>query len=91
MTYDANNIRVLREDEVDKFPWKMIEVLSDKYIRPVEAVTRGLEVCYLTGVDISYFEDRYLKGDKSVPENETYTLAYIEVLKSERDKSWIVK
>jgi hypothetical protein len=91
MTYDANNIRVLREDEVDKFPWKMIEVLADKYLRPVEAVTRGMEVCYLTGVDISYFEDRYLKGDKSVPENETYTLAYIEVLKSERDKSWIVK
>ncbi|AHK11243.1 hypothetical protein S140_129 [Shewanella sp. phage 1/40] len=90
-TYDAKDIRVLREDEVDKFPWRMIEVLAEKYIHPVEAVRRGLEVCYLTGVDISYFEDRYLKRDKSVPENETFTLAYVEVLRDERTKSWIVR
>lgn len=91
MTYDSNNIRILKEEEINEFPWRMIEVLADKYIKPLEAVTRGLEVCYLTGTPISYFEDRYLKGDKSVPENETYTLAYMEVLLKERDKSWIVK
>ena len=75
----------------EAFPWYMAQVLADKYIHPYEAVQRAIEVCHLTGTDISYFEDRYLKGDKTIPVNETYTLAYMEILLQEREKSWIVK
>jgi hypothetical protein len=89
--YDSHSIKVLSDVEKEDFPWYMAQVLADKYIRPYEAVQRGVEVCHLTGTDISYFEDRYLKGDRSIPENETYSLAYMEILLDERMKSWIVK
>lgn len=41
--------------------------------------------------DVSYFEERYLKGDRSVPENETYTNLYMEILLKERELQWIQK
>ena len=89
--YDAHSIKVLSDIDKEDFPWYKIQVLTDKYVKPYEAIQRGIEVCHLTGTDISYFEDRYLKNDRSVPENETYTLAYKEILLQERDKSWITK
>jgi len=89
--YDSHSIKVLSDVDKEDFPWYMAQVLADKYIRPYEAIQRAMEVCSLTGTDISYFEERYLKGDRSIPENETYSLAYMEILLDERAKAWIVK
>lgn len=83
--YDAQSIKVLKEDEKDRFPWHLIEVLAERYTRPLESVKKGVEVCYAAGVDISYFENRYLKNDRTIPENETYTNIYREMLRDERD------
>lgn len=87
-TYDAKSIKVLKEDEMEAFPWFMIEVLAERYSAPLETVKKGVEVCNIAGVPISYYEDRYLKGDRSIPENETYTNMYKEMLLKERMISW---
>jgi hypothetical protein len=87
--YDSQSIKVMKEDEMTTFPWYLIEVLAERYTAPLEVVKRGVETAYQAGVDVSYYEDRYLKGDRSIPENETFTNTYREMLIKDRNVRWM--
>jgi hypothetical protein len=43
---------------------------------PVKLVERGFSACAQVGVDPSYFVQRYLAGDKTVPFEEDVDAAY---------------
>jgi hypothetical protein len=82
--YNADNIKVLQDQEVlEEMPWVVANSLANEYNKPLDFVQRGLEACELAGVTPNYFIDRYLKGDKTIPVNES--VAYQSKLLQDRD------
>lgn len=47
MTYDEKSIRILREEEIDRFDWSRTTRLADEYHLPLEWVKRGFEAVFL--------------------------------------------
>ena len=76
MSYTASDIKILSEDELDAFPFHLIEKWSSIYHKPVEWLKRALEACYEYGYDVSIFEDKYLKGI-DVPKDKNFEEFYI--------------
>ena len=79
MTYDASSIKVLSQDEIRKTQaWALSGALSVEYpTTPVHIIQKGLQVVDLLGEEyLSYFIERYLKGDRSIPISETFSEAY---------------
>lgn len=69
---------------MEHFPYHLIEILAEKYVKPLEAVKKGVEVSYLSGTHISYYENRYLKWDKSVEVIPEFTDCYLELMHNKR-------
>lgn len=80
MTYSAANIKI---EEDPQFDYLKIRELSEKYNRPEVFVKRGFEACRLARVDPSYFIQRYLDGDRSIPVNQDVADISRELQKSE--------
>jgi len=75
-TYNASDIKILREHELDVFPWHEIETLAEKHKKDVDWVRRGFEACYQIGMSPQFFIDKYiLKHDlpKSVELEQVFT------------------
>jgi hypothetical protein len=67
-TYDEHSIQILTQPEVaEKFEWAEIGALARQYKTPIKLIQRGFAACAQVGVDPSYFVQRYLAGDRSVP------------------------
>jgi hypothetical protein len=82
--YDASCIKILSNQEVlAEMPWIRAQSLANEYNKPLDFIERGLEACELAGVTPNYFIDRYLKGDKTIPVNES--VAYQSKLLQDRD------
>jgi hypothetical protein len=70
--YTADNIKILSNQEaVEDMPWLQIESLAKRYNKDVDFVKRGIEACLLADVSPNYFIDRYLKGNKDIPVDES--------------------
>lgn len=65
-SYTAANIRI---EDTPEHDFTLVYDLADTYNKPVEFIKHGIEACRLAEVSESYFIDRYLKGDKSIPLN----------------------
>jgi len=67
MTYNADSIKVLNQEESDKFEFSHVLRLITLYpMRSPENIKIGIEACRRIGVDKDYFEDYYLKQDPTV-------------------------
>ena len=65
--YDASSIKILNQEESDIFEFSHVLRLMEKYPnRSPENIKIGIEACRRVGVDKDYFENYYLKQDKTV-------------------------
>jgi hypothetical protein len=76
-TYGAESIQILTPPQVtEQFEWATIGALAHQYGMPVKLIERGFAACAQVGVDPSYFVQRYLAGDKTVPFDPAVDEAY---------------
>ena len=76
-SYTAASIRVLGAHEIlERFDWAKIGSLTEQYGKDAAWIERGFQACLEAGVHESYFIQRYLVGDKSVPRHEGVEEAY---------------
>ena len=69
--YTAASIRILKPEEVeDRFDFAKAGALAVQYGKDRKWIERGLAACRDCGVHPSYFIERYVMGDKSVPIRE---------------------
>ena len=80
MSYDSSNIKILNHEQQLSLDFVLSEQLATKYSRPKSFIERSVEACRLAGVDPrEYFEERYLKGNTSIPENKDVTAISREI------------
>ncbi|WP_074013617.1 hypothetical protein [Candidatus Sodalis sp. SoCistrobi] len=86
MTYDKKSIRILREEEIDRFDWSRTARLADEHHLPLEWVKRGFEAARRIGADPEYFVQKYiLKAETAaIPEFEA---VFLEIVREERDRN----
>ncbi len=65
--YNAHSIKVLKDEEILQFEWAMVGHLANQYGKDEGWIRRGIQACQHVGVNESYFIDRYVREDKSVP------------------------
>lgn len=84
MTYDEKSIRILREEEIERFDWNRTARLAEEHHKPIDWVRRGFETARRIGVDPEYFVQKYiLKAETAViPEFE---VVFREILREERE------
>ncbi|TKG17752.1 hypothetical protein [Vibrio lentus] len=82
--YNADSIRILSPEELaaKAFPWDTVEQLVDRYTAPKETVQRGIEACFFTNTPVDYYENRYLKNDRTVPIIQEHYDAYLELMRA---------
>lgn len=78
--YNAESIKVLSDSEAtEKFPWKKIEYLADKYNLGQEPIKRGFEASFLLGISPDYYINKYIKK-MPLDVNEEFSEVYKELL-----------
>lgn len=84
MVYDASSIKVLNQEESDKFEFSHVLRLITLYpMRSPENIKIGIEACRRVNAPKDYFEDYYLKQDSTVK----YISEVSEVFKIIRDEN----
>lgn len=82
MEYNAANIKLPSDEELLKqTPWLMAGTLANEYDRDQAFIERGIEACQLAGESVDYFINRYLKGDRTIPENKEVSVISMELQK----------
>lgn len=67
MTYNADSIKVLNQEESDEFEFSQVARLMEKYpMRSLENIKIGLEACRRVNAPKDYFENYYLKHNSTV-------------------------
>jgi hypothetical protein len=87
MSYTAKNIKILSEDEINKFPYQLLEELDNKY--PIvcrESIQLGIEACLLSGYPIELYEQRYLLDKKEVEVTPEMLECYTSLVLAKRFK-----
>ena len=75
--YDELSIRILSPVEFkQRFEWAEVGALAAQYKSDPSFIKRGFKACDAAGAERSYFVNRYLKGDKSVPFNAEVDAAF---------------
>jgi hypothetical protein len=75
--YDESSIRILSPQEfTQRFEWAEVGALAAQHKSDPSFIRRGFKACDAAGAERSYFVDRYLKGDKSVPFNVEVDAAF---------------
>lgn len=83
--YTADSIKVLTHEQTTaRFEWLEAATLAAEYGRPLAYVKRGLEACNRAQVPHTYFVERYLRGDKSVPRHEGADEAMRDIIREQR-------
>ena len=60
--YTASSIRILETTEIiQRFSWARVAELAERYRKPADWISRGLEACRRAGVGDEYFVQRYLQ------------------------------
>lgn len=88
-SYTAENIKILDDKDIlESMPWAMVSFLAIQFKKPYNFIARGIESCQLAGVGYNYFVDRYLKGDKSIPVDESVAYQNKILQGKEYNNSW---
>lgn len=67
MTYNADSIKILNQEESDEFEFSHVVRLMEKYpMRSPENIKIGIEACRRVNAPKDYFENYYLKQDPTV-------------------------
>lgn len=74
--YTAKDIKILSEEELDRFPWHIIDSIAAKYHMDVLWVRAGFEACYQLNLDPDFFIRKYILKEK-LPKNEELEQIYI--------------
>jgi len=77
VNHDAS--KVVKEFNLNN--WDKATILAEEYKKDIQFIQRSLEACRLAEVPESYFIDRYLKGDKSIPLNEEVNVISLKLQK----------
>ena len=82
--YNASSIRILEPTEIsERFIWARVAELADRYRRPAQWISRGLEACRRAGIDDAYFVSRYLER-ADVPRHDGADQAMRDLVRGDR-------
>ncbi|WP_257283472.1 hypothetical protein [Endozoicomonas sp. SESOKO1] len=82
--YNASSIKILSEKDIQsKFLWKKAQSLAEEYSVPIEILNRAAEASMLLGMDLSYYEQKYLLKEP-VETNSEFTEVYTDLMRQRR-------
>jgi len=71
--YDSSSIQILGDQEIireARFDWAIADQWAITYNKPLVWVTRSIQACRNTGVDLDWFKQKYLDKTCSDPSPE---------------------